>query len=281
MYFNARSTAHEFLYGMLQIKGYTFLNKMLVYKRSCGEIYRRHYLISHLYDGNRGSGVMQILGHLKSDEASTYNNGTLDAVTADIFLNLICIVDVAESEHSVDVDSFKRRTHRRSSRRKKKTVVALTIYFSICTAHFYAMSCRIDGENFTVDTYVNIELTGECFRRMNKKTFTVGNCSSYIIRKSAIGIGNVMSALKDYDFCLLVCTSDSCGRCSSSCYSSNNYMLHIIQVYISLLFYCCSFSNGNIFYRNCKCKYIAFISFMQIFQWKLIIFYSFRSSGGI
>ena len=118
-------------YRLLQVQFDTFLLQMTVYQSRHGEIYRSHHLVGHFHHGYLYPCMMQVLGHLQSDETTSYDDGFLHLMTLHVILDTVSIRHIPQSKDSFTINSGQRGTNRRSPRRKQQFVVSFGILLSV------------------------------------------------------------------------------------------------------------------------------------------------------
>ena len=170
------------LHTLLQVEFYPLLQQVFVHQRRHGEINRPHHLVGHFYHRHLGSGMMQVLGHLQTDETASYDDGPTYGMAVQVLLDTVCIVDVAQGKDSREVDTGQGRTHRRSSRREQQLVVRLTVLFPVGGTDTHFLLRTVDGYHFRTGTHIDVEPTAEHLRRLYEQPLTVFYHTAYIIR---------------------------------------------------------------------------------------------------
>ena len=229
----------ETLYPTVKIEVNTLVHQFAMHTRSHREVYRRHHLRSHLYDCNMYASMMKILCHLQTDESSSHHYSPLNAVAANVCLNLVGIFHVAQRENAFAANAFQRRYHRIGTRRKQQLVVSLRCLASVFHPQPDGFFTGIHSHSLSINPYVNLKAPAKRFGCLHKELVSLCYYATYIIRQSAVGIRDIRTFLYQHYFCTLVSTPYSRCCCGSSCHSSYYYMFHFLMFFLCFysLFY--------------------------------------------
>ena len=141
---------------------------MFVYYSRSRIIDRSHYLICHFDDRNTYIIMPKILRHFQPDKSATDNNRLFHVSSLEKFLNVIGIIDITQSEYTLRIDSWKRRTYGYCSRRQKQLIVRFGILFSFTVTHQYSLLTEIYRNDLRFCPDIQIKPFPEYFRGLHK-----------------------------------------------------------------------------------------------------------------
>ena len=205
------------LNSLFEIELNILLQQMLMHESSHRIVDRSHDLRSHLDHSHLGTSMLEVLCHLKPDEATAHNDSSPHVVSLHIGLDTIGIAHITQGKDTLAVDAFQRRHHRRSTRREQELVVGLDIFLSVSRTHRHLLLRCINGKHLILDTHIDVEPLAECFWSLHEEAVALFYHTANIIRQATIGIRDVFAFFEKDDLCILGQSSDAsrCG-CSTS-----------------------------------------------------------------
>ncbi len=93
-------------------------------------------------------------------------------------------------------------------------------------AHFDGLLRAVDGRDLGIHPHPDVEVPLEEFRGLHEELVPLGDASAYVIRETAVGVGDVGSPLEHDDFRLFVVPSQSGGGRGPARDSTDDYYLH-------------------------------------------------------
>ena len=209
-------------------------------------------MVGKLHDGHVKSCVGKIFSHLHANISTADNHRRFWMLFVYILLDLHSIGDIAQSKYLVTVDSINLRSNGRSTRRKNQAVVSLGVFFT-CFQIFDRndLVFGINGNRLAEYANVNIETSLKALGCLQSQIGFFGDLTADIIRKSAVGERNKLSALQYNNLGFFVKPSESCRAGRTACHASYDQGLHkLTSVFLSV----------NIFYHTFSVSAVTFVT---------------------
>ncbi|MPN22050.1 hypothetical protein SDC9_169433 [bioreactor metagenome] len=173
-----------------------------------------------LDDGDFQPAMTEVFSHFQPDVSGSGDQGAArpGVNPGD---HLVHIRDGPEAEHPAGIGSRQFLPDGAGTGGQQQLVVMLHISFPVA-ADGDGVRFRVDGDGFAAGADVDAEPFREHVRRNDQQAFPFGNDAAGMIRQPAVGVRNILPALKQDDLCRLVKPSQPCRRAGSAGHAAHN-----------------------------------------------------------
>ena len=218
----------ETLHGLFQIELHALFLEVLMDECGHGVVDGPHDLVGHLHDSYVQSCMFQVLCHLQTYEAASHDDGPAHLSSIQECLYTVRVADVAEREDALAVDAGQRGNDGGGSGREQQFVVGFCIIPSVSCAYRHRLLRRVYLCHLALCPHVYVEPPAECFGGLDEEFPTFLYDAAYVVRKSAVGVGDVLSFLYQKNLCLFCQSSYACCCRSASSHAANDDDSHAL-----------------------------------------------------
>lgn len=192
------------------------------------EVERSHHLRRHLDHVDMKTRLVEVLGHLQTDEPAADHHRTPGPLAKQILLDGIRVGHAAQREDAPVVDALDGRTQRFGTYREHQLVVGLRIEFARGQApHLDQPLFTVDAHHLLLGADVDAEASGEPLDALHEEFVAVGNRSADVVGQSAVGIGDILPPLEKHDVRMLVHSAQTGRNGGSARHAPDNQIIHV------------------------------------------------------
>ena len=188
-----------------------------IWQDLCGEIYHCHI----------DAFCLQILCRLQADKAGSNDDRSLHTFFINICADSIRVIRRTHLEHACQILSRNGKLRCGRAYGDHQFVIG-TDLLTACEHVFHRdlFLCRIQRHCLFACPYLHSSQPGILLRRVDDQLISSLDQPSYIIRKSASRIGNVLILCNYCYFCASVLSFQLCSRLCTGCYSADDQYFH-------------------------------------------------------
>ncbi|MNI22858.1 hypothetical protein D3C73_764220 [compost metagenome] len=179
----------------------------MLFNRSCHfRVKRVQYLCPPVNNCHFKATFPQILRHLQSDKTRSNHRGMLRMLIISKSLDFVCVRDISQCEQVIGTgDPRNLRYNGLCSGRKNHNIIRNLLDLSCgYTPGHDKFACAVNGCSLRQRPYINIKPLTYPLRRLKKQFLPGINRAANVIRQAAIGKRDMLTALQQDNFILLI-----------------------------------------------------------------------------
>lgn len=172
-------------------------------------VHRRQDLIGAFHDVDPDTPVVQVLGHLQADVTGPDHDRPYRLAAPGLLLGQVLVdpgfdaVHIADATQRLDrrvVDTGQRWANRDGAGGQRQVLVVLGVLGAgIDLADRHGAGPGVDADDLGTDPHVDVERVAQALRSLQEQPIAVGDHLADVIGQTAVGEGDVVSALEDDD----------------------------------------------------------------------------------
>ena len=194
---------------------------------------RRHDLVGSFHECDFQPGMAELLGHFDADESAADHDGCLRVIGKR--LDPVRVRNGPERVDERRVDAGDARTDRGGPCGDHEFVVGLLVFGSVASADRDRFSRTVNGHRLAFRADVDVEFAPHLFHCLDEQRVAAADRSADIVGEAAVGVGNILPALKKDDLSLFIQASEPCRAGRPAGNAADNYRFHRFLLFHSYL----------------------------------------------